>query len=231
MFEAGESINLPSQSPAIYLFSSQPSIADALAGTGSVRTKTYWIESNSKPYRRTYTIDPINDPAPTSGSGAKTIGYWESINYVRSAGGQTQTLLRYFEVERTPSTDSHPETTVEDLKAVMPSIGKYCSDGQLSDNLETALTLLKLHIKSRGLEFTKYSRLDELTLALAYKTISIANRGLIQTPDDKHNYLYNEFESLYAKAMNQILLPYDSDGDGQPDTVKQPESSVITMIR
>ena len=61
-YENEEPFNLPTQSPVIYLFDSEPSIADALSGIGALvgYTLTSWIESQSKPFTRSYTFPAIN---------------------------------------------------------------------------------------------------------------------------------------------------------------------------
>lgn len=216
-YENGEPIELPSQVPAIYLFSSQPSMADALAGTGAVRAAiTTWAQQSIPPYKRIYTHAAIEDP--DSDGSTPSLGYWEAIRFIAKTSGAYQVKIREFDVERAGETDSYSDVTVQDLKDVFPAISSYGTDAELSDQIGVALEEFKLYFKSKGIEWHKLHNLRETKLYLAYKAIALNSIGEIKQQGDRFQLRYDEFEKKAATILGMLKLPYDSDDDGKPDS-------------
>lgn len=211
----GEYINLPSQAPEIYLFSSEPSLEDAINGTGRFDTINYWQESSLPPYARTYTITAVEDPEPESDNSA--VGYWEAIRYAIDTVNK-QTKLRYFEIERAEALTATPDTTVQDLKDIWPAIINYADDTELEQHLGNAETELKLELKAKNYVWGKVFELDDVRLPLAYKTVQLVCESQLLAGDDKFAIRATMFKEKYETLIKMLKLPYDSDGDGAPDT-------------
>lgn len=228
-YENQEPFNLVSQAPAIYLFSNQPSIANAASGSGAIASHTvnYWLESQLSPYKRTYTIPAI----PSDGSGTKCRGFWEAINFVLQSSGTTETVIRQFDVEATEETDSWPEVTRDTLKAFYPAISAYLSDSQLDNMLSLSIAEVQLDFKNKGITWTRLYSLQDLTLAIAYKTIATGSLSQFKEEGDRFWLRYKEFQEKYDKAISAISLPIDTDGDGAPDGDVQPQPSYAYISR
>jgi hypothetical protein len=222
-------IDLPTQNPTIDLFSSQPSLADALAGTGKVRTSVAtWTESHTSPYARTYAHDPINDPDTSSNVPCR--GYWEAIKFVISGGGQTQMVLRQFEVERTQAQSILPSVLKADLVLIFPGLSTYAGDTDITGFITLATDWVKTEIEGMGVDWGKFPDLSKLKQPICYKALQMfAESQMKRNP---------EFEKIaernlgdYNFLMKQIKLKYDSDGDGATDSTNQPKRGAIIQIR
>lgn len=224
--ENGKPINLPVQDPTIYLFSAQPTLAAAAAGTGAVQTCTSWTQATVEPWTLTYSFTAINDPAPTSSTPSLT--YWEALLYKLKTGAQVQTLLRTIELERVSGAPEQPETSTEDLVNIYPAITSYATEQQLKEFLAIAIQEIKTELESKGIEWAHVGNLTKLKLALAYKTISLVALSQIRERQDKHEYRYTEFDAKYQAQMQTIKLKVDEDQDGSYELEK--ESSKFYFI-
>jgi hypothetical protein len=231
-YEEGEPFNLPSQVPAIYLYSSQPSMSDAVNGTGAIGgsyTLNYWTEIANVPYKRNYTFPAIPDPSPTSGT--NTRGYWEVLRFVRKTGGQTQTIIRQFDVERGAQGDSYPEINTQVLKDIFPGIVSYATDAQLEGFIDIAVEEVKLDILAKGHKWERLFELGKIKLAIAYQTV--ANIALSQVKEDGDRFFlrYKEFQTRYERMINSLELPVDTNGDNIPDATAQVKPSYAFITR
>lgn len=227
--EDGEPINLVSQAPSIYLFSEQPTRTVAAAGTGALETINYWIESAQSPYVRTFTIPAIDDPEPTGTT--PQADYWLAINYKAEATEQTQTDIKSITVERAKSTSDIPGTKVQDVVDVYPDIYSYASFDQITAKLDNALSELKLELKGKGLEWGNLSNLKDLKLALAYKVIQLVAESQLVEGGDKFDLRRQLYKEKYEEIMKLVVLAYDVDGDGDPDTTEQAQSIAVIAFR
>lgn len=226
--QAGEPYPLPTQNPSIYLFSSQPSAEDALSGTGAFRTVSSWSQSSITPYRATYTLDPI---APPSEAATKCLGFWESVKIVAAAGGSAQAVLRYFVLKRPEATDADPATSPDDLKDIYPGIGAYITDDEIPNYLADAREELKIELEGRGLSWARIGKLNKARLVLAYKTIALASFSQFQTQGDRHWVRWQEFTTKYKALLDDLKLPYDTDGNGEPDAKAQPNYTSVVISK
>ena len=227
--EDNEPLNLPSQAPELYLFSSKPNLTDAAAGTGSVQTKTYWSHDENSPFPRSYTSDAIDNPSPTSQASALT--YWEALNFRAQATEQIQTILRSLVLEKVEELDSIPGASVQDLKDAYPAISNYLTDAQLEGLLSDALEEFKIDLEGRGIEYNKIYSLYKTRLALAYKAISLSAFTQIRERDDKHNLRFEIYDNKYTTILKLIKIRVDTDGDGQPDTIADTDFGTVINLR
>lgn len=225
--EDGEPINLYSQAPAIYLFTEQPSLAVARAGTGAVQTVNYWTDSAVSPYPKTYTFTAVDDPAPEATSPPCSY-YWEAINFYAKAGGQLQTKLRTIELEKPQGTESVPGTTAEDLKVIYPAIENYVEDDtELENFIVVAQDEIKRDLKAKGIEWGTIEGLKDLKYALAFLTIQYFSESNIVSADDKFAIRAEIYSKKYTKAMSDITVKFDSDNDGAVDEVAEVSGVLI----
>ena len=230
-YEDGEPFALPSQSPAIYLYSTQPSQSDAVNGTGAIGgaySLNYWTENASSPYKRTYTFPAIADPAP--GGDQRCYGYWEVLRYVRKSSGQTQTIIRQFDVERGAQGDSYPAITVQVLKDVFPGIATYASDAQLSAFIDNGIEQAKLDIQAKGHKWERLFELNKIKLAIAFRCIADVSLSQIKEAGDRFEIRFKEFQLKYEAMMGSLELPVDTTGDNIADTETplKPSFSFVT---
>jgi hypothetical protein len=227
--EGDEPISLPSQSPSIYLFTEMPSLEDAAAGTGAFSTISYWTHALTEPYPRTYSIPPIYDPEPTGSTPSR--GYWEAINYVHAAGGQTRTLLRQFDVERGEALDSQPGTTRQDVIDAYPAITNYLSEPQIDEFISIALVLLKVDLEASGMRWSRIKDLHKTKLALTFRTIAEGSLSQVKDPNDRFAFRAAEYERKYKNILSKITLPYDKDGDGEAESEGKPVNKAWYITR
>lgn len=215
--EDNEPINLPSQVPSIYLFSSMPTLDDARSGIGALSAAVnYWEETNTAPFARTYTIPAIIDPNPTSN--APCLGYWEAVNYIVQTSGQVQTKLRQFDVEKAKATETVPATVVQDLKDIYPQIGSYVADDTVLANfIKVAEDQIKLEFREKCIDWGDVVSLKDVKYALAFLTIQLVSESQINSGDDKFAIRAEIYSKRYASTIAQIKIKYDSNGDGKTD--------------
>lgn len=219
--------NLPIQNPTIYYFDSEPTRSIAENGVGSFRTVSSWTELLSTPYTRSWSVPPINDPDPTGTTNKKT--YWEAINILlEGSAAQTQCILRAFDITRPAATDDNADISVDDLKNFYPAIARYMSDADLEDMIPIALETIRKDLKKKNVDWYKLRNQSELNLALTYKTIALQCLASIREPNDRHSFRFDQFEKWYQEEIQSLVLIYDSDGDGNPDTTTQ--LSVNTQV-
>lgn len=215
--ENGVPLALFSQSPTIHIFSDKPSRSAAIAGTDALQTVTSWTEYKFSPYERRYTVTAIADPDPTS----TTLWdrYWEAIRFFTKSGGQAQTIIRSFIVERIEGSDEVPGTTVADLKKVYPGITAYADDPQLFESIGLAESELKRYFRAKGIKWSRVSDLSQVRLPLAYKALALCAFSQVKEDNDRFHLRFNQFEAWYKEALGAIALPVDEDGDGEPEAI------------
>lgn len=225
----GNPCQIPTQTPAIYVFNKQPNRADALAGTGAVASVITWTQSTVYPYVCEYTIPAIDDPNATST--VEGLDYWIAINYKAELTEQTQTRIEYAWIERQRLSATMPETTKEDLKTVYPAISEYLTDTELDKFLVFATDQMKLTLKGRKLIWDQATDLRDLRLPLVYLTIAMASFSQHKEDGDRHHRRYEVFNKLYTDTMESITIPYDADRDGVPDYRADAQTSTHLVIR
>lgn len=200
-------LQLPTQTPSYYLFTTQPSRADALAGTGAVSSGTHVSQNASTPFDLNYTFPAYEDPDPTSGNSFDSL--WEAIIFIGETGGDSQVKIRSFVIERLQGLGQKPGTTVAQIKGVYPSIANYLTDSEISTFLSNAEEEIQLYFYNKGIEWGSVFGLNKLKLALAYKTIESACLSFIETTGDKHDRRYEVFKKKTDDALTSIALLFD----------------------
>lgn len=227
--EANEPLNLPTQTPTIYIFNSQPSRDKAIAGTDAIETILTWTAASVTPFERTYTISALDDPDADSSS--QSAIFWEAINFTTKLSGEIQTVIRAFVVERVEGPDSEPGTTAADLIDIYPAITAYLTPKQLDAHLRLAQDELKIDLEAMGIRWSRVHELSKLKLILAWKTIALSSESQIKTAEDKFDRRADLYNSKYERGLKNVVIPYDSDGDGKVDSKALPAKTYFIIDR
>lgn len=219
--EDGKPVNLPTQTPAIYIFTAEPSRADAAAGTGAAATISSWTEGTASPYANIYTVTGIADP-DASGT-VDQRWYWEAINYITKTAGVVQTKIRAFKLVRAEAPSTYPSLTSADLTGVYPAISSYLSESELETMIANCTEEMIFELEANGLEFGKFSDLKKLRLPLAFKCIAESSFSQFKVQDDKFYLRWQRYNEKYSNLLKLITLPYDADGDGQAENEEKPQ--------
>lgn len=222
-------IQLPPQTVQFYFFTEQPTLDEAQNGTGAFASASSTTIAASTPYAVTYTFPKVVDPAPDSAWAVYT--YWYSVNFILVAGGETQCVLRSFQIARVEGNDNVPATTVQQLKDIYPAISAYATDGQLTAHIASAQEELKLEFKKRGLPWSRITDLTDITLALAFKTIANVSLSQIAQAGDRFEVRYVEFNTRARNLLDGLQLELDSDGDGLRESDTIASSNSWTVLR
>lgn len=218
-------LQVPVQNPTIYLFSAQPSLADAALGTNAIQTVTSWTQNGIAPYAITYSFTSVSDPSTTGSTYGRT--YYEALLYRNKAAAQVQQVIRTFDLERPEAPAEAPNATVTDLANVYPAITAYATTPQLTEHIGIALEEIKTELRAKGLDWAQLGNQARLKYALAYKTISLVCLSQIREREDKHEFRYKEFQLKYQAQMDSIALPFDENKDGIFDSVEQAQSMFV----
>jgi len=219
-------LSLPSQSPTIYLFTTQPTRIDAIAGTGATQTITAWTANNSS---YDYQFAAVTDPDPASSNAE--IEYWEAIKYVLQTAGSVQTKIRSFTIARAEVAISKPGTSLQDIKDVWSGVSNYIGDSQLGTFLEEAETLMRLKFGKKA--WVRLGDLEDAKFALAYKAIILMAETQIAKgfQGDKFEKLAIIFQNRYKEILASTSFPQDTDGDGKEDSIITKSARVIDVSR
>lgn len=227
--ENEQPINLYSQTPTIYIFSTKPSRAVAAAGTGAIETISVWNEAVESPYPRTYTISAIDDPDVNASSQDAT--YWEAINFKLKVLEQTQTFIRSFDVSRTTAQYDAPGTVPADVVAIFKNALDYWTYEEIEANIAMAIEVFKIDLIARGWRWSDVGELRFARYAIAYKALSTLCFGEVAEPDDRFDRRHAEYKTEYETLKNAIPLRADTDRDGTPDSPIQPASKHYISLR
>lgn len=225
----GTPINLPTQTPEVFLFSAQPSLEDAIAGTGAFSTISAWTEVSTTPYERRLSYPPIYDPEPTSSS--TSLGIWEVIKFRYESGGAVQSKMQYFDVQRPEAASSDPGTSTTDIIAAYPAISSYLTTDQLGAILGQARILMRTDIEAAGFKWSRVQNLDQTKLALAYRAIAESSLSQVREPNDRFAYRYDIYSKKYKDELSKITFKHDRDGDGQVDEIAPAQEKAWRMSR
>lgn len=223
--DADDVASIPTQTPAIYLFSVQPSETQAASGSGAIQTITSWTEL-SPGY--SFQIDAIDDPSPASADDREV--YWLAINFVLSTGEQTQTVLHALDMRRVRAQPRRLDVTPSDLKNMLPAIEKYRSDAQLVTYVSLASSQIKTRLKNAGFEWGNLRRPDELRQAVELRALALAVLGERQEEGDKFDRWYQDFSAAYEAFMSSIEVEYSASGKGD-DARPESVSSYAVVVR
>jgi hypothetical protein len=219
---------LTSQTPAIYVFTTNPGRSVAATGVGALKTITSWTwDANQAGWR--YTITAISDPSPTSSQTLYT--YWEAVNFRLEAGADIQTDLRALEMERISGHSTAVNVTDEMLRQYFPQLDSCSTESQRVQQLVLAIEDVKARLKAKGYEWAKITRPDRLTIAIAYRVLYMIMLVQIQQGNDKYAIKYAEFKAIFESTIDSLSLEYDSNGDGQADTTVTASIGVVFLSR
>lgn len=220
---------MQTQTPAIYVYTDEPSRSDASTGAGSpVQTIASWTwdASRSAWY---FTIDAIDDPDPTSTVTIRT--YWVAINFRLDAAEQLQTVLRSLDLERVAGHIVPLVVTEDDLKKFYPGVLVYSREDQRIDFINQAIDTVRSKLRAQGYAWASLHRPDRLKNAVALRAVAMILLSQAQGGNEKFFPLYREFKQLHEDEMDGLIMEIDSDGDGQADTEVKPSNDTLLVIR
>jgi hypothetical protein len=224
-----EPYQIPTQTPTIYIFESQPNLEDARDGGGAVATISSWSQNASSPYDCTYTISAIDDPTPESLIPQRT--YYEAINYIAQTSEQIQTVVRSFEIERASGSSAVVGVTYTDLVEVYPAITAYASANQLGSIIGIATDEIELKLKGKGVRWSDIQNVNELKRAVAYRSIQLLSESQFSESNDKFVTRREIYKEKFEESMADTVLYVDIDKDGVPDQIKTGKPGYVISSR
>ena len=219
---------LTSQTPSIYIFDSQPGRDAAQNGTGALQTVATWTWSGPE-QGWSYSVAAIDDPNPTSTDTPKV--YWEAVNFRLETGEQIQTDIRTFTLERVVGHSHSVGVTDAVLKEYFPQFDTCSTATQREAYIGLAIEDVKGKLRNKGFEWARIHRIDRLNIAIAYKVLYMIMLVQLQQGSDKYAIKYNEFKGIYENTIDSLVLEYDSNNDGLPDTQAKSSSGPVRLIR
>lgn len=219
---------LTSQTPTIYIFDTQPGRDAAQTGTGAIQTIASWTWSSTA-LGWSYTVAPINDPNPTSTDNPKI--YWEAVNFRLESGAQIQTDIRSLVIERVVGHSHSVGVTDAVLKEYFPQLDTCSTSTQRETYIGLAIEDIKGRLRNKGFEWARIHRVDRLNIAIAYKVLYMIMLVQLQQGNDKYAIKYTEFKGIYDTTIESLVLEYDSNQDGLPDTTAKSSSGPVRLIR
>ena len=222
-------IELPTQNPAIYVFSSLPNLNDARDGDGAIEIITSWTQNASSPFDCSYTISAIDEPSPESLTSQYI--YYIAINYVLQTGEQTQTVLESFVLERASGTETQQGITYFDLVDIYNSVTSYATNAQLSAHIDTATGDLKDKLLCRGIRLSDIQDLSVTKKFIVFRAIQYLSESQIAQDGDKFVIRREIYKEKSAEALKDVLLYVDTNRDGLPDTIAQGRAGYVISTR
>lgn len=230
--ENNQPFQVPTQTPTIYIFNDEPSRLAGSAGTGAIQTVVSWSQAATTPFGCSYTVPAIDDPYPTADTLTDAdMEYWEAINFVTQTGGQVQTLLRSFMLERPTGAPELPGTTAADLKEYFPWASEYFSDAQLNSHIAQAELEVKIELRGKGYEWSSVHNLADTKLLIGYRTLEIASSMASRKVDDAHAQRGAWFAKRFEALSKAIKLQVDTTGDGAADTEARMSRDYVLVTR
>ena len=218
--------NIPTQSPAIYIFDTEPTRDQAASGTDAIQAVTSWTPDG---LGFKFTVAAIADPDPTSTTSFRQ--YFRAVNFVlTSPAGQTQTDIRAIELERVAGQGSRVDVTDEDIVSFFPVVQAYTEEAEREQFIREAKLQVRDELKAKGFRWDRIHDLEVLNRLVKYKAICLILLNAIQKGGDAHELKYDKFENMYKNAFNSLQLEYDSDGDGSPEK-KESAKGFIRLVR
>lgn len=192
-------IGIPTQTPAIYVFTTKPSRDDAQNGTGAVQTISSWTARGAG-YQ--ISVTAINDPDPDSDQ--DRYEYFIAINFVLKTAGQTQTVIRQLDLERVSGHHKSISVSFEDLKNYQPSIEAYASDAELETHIALAVEEVKAKLLTRGYEWARIWRTDVLNMVVTMRSLALVMFSQIQQLGDKFELKFKEYDRIASDLLASV---------------------------
>lgn len=214
---------IPSQTPNIYVFldSARPNRTVAASGSGALQSISAWTQRGDG-YE--IAIGAISDPDVTASNDKRQ--YWIAINFVEKTAGQTQTIVKMLEMERSKAIQKPISITADDLIGLYPGITGYVSEAQINAFVQLAIVEVQASLLQKGFEWAQVYRHDRLNLAVQMKTLASIFMSQRSEPGDNFDQNYQEYKAIYNATIQAISIEYDNDLDGAPEVTKQSVSTI-----
>jgi hypothetical protein len=225
-----EPIQLPSQLPALYLFSALPELADAQSGTGAIDSKATWTQGGVSPWPNSYTFDPVPEPeAAITDDFSQT--YYEAINFILETGGQAQTIVRALEIAKVKEQEDQPDATVALIKEIFPAITNYLDDTEIDNYIKLALDEVKIDLEAQGWAWHELIKLSNIRLAVAYRAIALGALAQVRQTGDRHEFRYNEFNAKHQAILKAARLQERKETTSLPTSERQAQRGFTWVSR
>lgn len=220
--------NIPTQTPAIYIFreNSKPSRSQAAQGTGSIQTISTWTQERNGFY---FTVTALTDPEPTGEIKERT--YWIAINFLLKTAGQTQTVIKALEMERVAGHQIDVYVTYADLVEHWSEIGSYFS-AEISERFAAnAKKQVINELNNKGFNWSQITDPSQLQMCVIYKTLANLNADRRKESGDNFDKNFELFYSTYKSTLVSLQLEYDADNDGAKDEEPQNIGGYVFLTR
>lgn len=208
-----------SYSPDIYLYDYLPSRSDALLGTGAL-TGYHVTEWEVTDNLIEFDLPALADPNPSSSS--STEEYWLAIVYNIEELGDDQLMLKSLCYDRVLGQYSALTLEQSDLEGIDKTVAHIF--GSASTTIEavnaSVLRQIKAYFKRQGYRWERLSEVDGLRDAAIFLALHYAFVSQIRSTGDYADRKQAIYEGKYRDAIGSITLPYDTDGDNEPDTLE-----------
>ncbi len=204
---------IPTQTATLYVFTSKPSRAVALAGTGAQQTATATWTANANSC--SFTIVAINDP--NTGNDVLSVEYWVAVNFILEAAGQTQTVIRSLELEKVRAHDRIVGITEKDLTNIYPSATTYASGAQIVALIAAVKAELQSKLKDQGYQWAQIHRPDRFNTVVTYMALAKIVSGQIQRAGDHFDRLYEEWKDIHKSLIASLVFEYDTYSAGHAE--------------
>lgn len=212
----------------LYVFTTRPDRAAALAGTGAIVGPITGTVQNYSPGTKTYIQYPVTAiPDPDSTSETKKYDYWISATYIKQASGAKEIVVRELPIMRAYAHDAVIGVTNTTIIDGFKDVTAYLTTAQIDSVILLAERYVRDDIAADQLEFARVQYPEELFWLVYHRTMSMIAQSQYLKPGDKFDQQKKEADSGYAAAKNRLKLSYDLAGLGGETGRQQVAKSYI----
>lgn len=223
-----EDLALVTNAPAIYIFTSLPSLEVAKAGTGALQSITTWADIADPDGGKRITIAAISDPAPNSSQ--YRYEYYAAVNYRLVTDGDILTELRLLPMQR-PVVQHSPITTGQaDLQNIYSKVDSISSTVDQTAKIAQAKREVKASLAARGYSWAEIWQPSDLNDAVAYRALYLIMLDTMRESGDSYNLLAEEYKAQAEIILHSVRLAFKEQESAAPSSEKQ-SGSFIRVIR
>jgi hypothetical protein len=208
------------ENPSISIFSEIPTREEAINQAGTTKvgsTITAWTDANNIDNTKSFTVPAIADPKPTDNKLDDI--YYVAIKYRIQSGADFQVIILPFTITRATGVISTPEVDPIHIKEIYPTIEEYIHDNQLTAFIKLAYNEIKRDLEKEEIDINTVVNQSVLHYPIALKAIALSCFSEFKDEGDKFYIRWQEFNKQYFKALNDLRVKADKDGNGSVDTV------------
>jgi hypothetical protein len=193
---------------SIYIFSEQPSITEAKAGTGNLQQISTWSDIKDGNGKE---IDVAAIEDPDDEAEWQRYDYWIAINTPLESGGDVQTIIRHLPIGRIRA--HHKPVTVDnnDLQKIYSTIDTIASDVDQKNAIQLAILEAQKTLQTSGYEWGEIWEPQELNIAISYMAVGSLMREQIREPQDDWFDKAEYYEDKGLGLLKNITLKFTTD--------------------